>query len=1048
MRYRLKAGGIGWLSVAALTVFGARPLRAWADGPGVESHDPAVDASHLQVDPDLAIHLFAAEPMLANPTAIDVDERGRVWVCEAVNYRAFQNADVIGDHTEGDRIVIVEDTDGDARADRSVVFYQGHDVDSAHGVMVVPGADGKGTKALVSALDRVFYLIDDDGDLRADRKEVLFTGIEGVQHDHGIHSFHFGPDGKLYFNFGNEGKRIKDREGRPVVDLQGHVVDGTRQPYQEGMVFRCDVDGSHFETLAWNFRNNWEVCVDSFGTMWQSDNDDDGNRACRLNYVMEYGNYGYKDEMTGAAWSEPRTNREVEIPRRHWHQNDPGVVPTLYITGAGAPTGMCVYESGLLPQRFRGALIHADAGPNLCLAYATKPEGGGYTAEPLKLIDGSGDKWFRPSDVCVAPDGSLIVADWYDPGVGGHRMEDIRKGRLFRLAPQGEIEHRYRPPAADVSSAQAAARLLKSPNMAARVLAWTTLQRLGEKAKPALEEMRRSPNPVYRARALWVLGKLGLPAGATAEIVRAACQDSEADVRVVGVRLARQLLGRLAFADFKGTIPLDDPSAAVRREILLGLHQVKAEWLSEANGDAVFSKAWAQLARQYDGEDRWYLEALGIAAEGRWDECLAALDLGADRLKTDRAARDIVWRSRASNTCELVASLIADGAIPEEEVPRLFRALDFQADGPRQKVLRQLAFDGHDGLPAERVTTIRSEALSRLREFDASHDEHALAVLDQMLDACAGSEQFVRLVDKFGVGRRYADLLALAQAQPESQLAVDSLVVLYGKGQASLVAEALGSDNLELVEKTLLAMYAAGDNRGNEALLKLLADGGRPLSARRLAVKALGATLSGAQQLVDMARRKDCPSELRDALAATLRSARWPPVLEAAASIFPAPPSKDNRALPALGELVEMKGDSARGKAVFLSTGTCAKCHQPNDGGRDIGPNLSDIGNKLARQAMFESILYPSAAISHNFENYLVFTDDGRSFGGLLVSESDAEIRLKDENGIVHSIAVDAIEEKRKSGTSLMPANIQQLISTQELVDVVDYLSTLKEKRP
>ena len=99
------------------------------------------------------------------------------------------------------------------------------------------------------------------------------------------------------------------------------------------MVFRCDLDGSNFEVLGHNFRNNYEVAVDSFGTLWQSDNDDDGNRGVRINYVMEYGNYGYVDEMTGAGWQAKRTNMEKEIPLRHWHLNDPGVVPNLLQTG-------------------------------------------------------------------------------------------------------------------------------------------------------------------------------------------------------------------------------------------------------------------------------------------------------------------------------------------------------------------------------------------------------------------------------------------------------------------------------------------------------------------------------------------------------------------------------------------------------------------------------------------------------------------------------------------------------------------------------------------
>ena len=222
------------------------------------------------------------------------------------NYRNWN-----GSRPEGDRILVLEDTDGDGQADKQTVFYQGRDIDSAHGVCVL------GNRVIVSAGDKVQVFYDDNGDLKSDRKETLFSGIGGTQHDHGIHAFVFGPDGKLYFNFGNAGKRIKDKDGKPLIDAAGNEINNGRKPYQEGMIFRCNPDGSEIETLAWNFRNNWEVTVDSFGTLWQSDNDDDGNRGVRINYVMEFGNYGYKDELTGAGWKEPADqhgNRDPAAP--------------------------------------------------------------------------------------------------------------------------------------------------------------------------------------------------------------------------------------------------------------------------------------------------------------------------------------------------------------------------------------------------------------------------------------------------------------------------------------------------------------------------------------------------------------------------------------------------------------------------------------------------------------------------------------------------------------------------------------------------------------
>ena len=224
------------------------------------------------------------------------------------------------------------------------------------------------------------------------------------------------------------------------------------------------------------FRNNWETTIDSFGTLWQSDNDDDGNRGTRINFVMEHGNYGYRDEITGAGWREDRLNQESEIMYKHWHLNDPGVVPNLLQTGAGSPSGICFYEGRLLPKRFWDQIIHCDPGPNTVRAYPTTVSGAGYKATIDPLMTGTADRWFRPADVCVAPDGSLFVTDWYDPGVGGHRQGDSDRGRLFRIAPPG---HKYEVPNYNYGTAKGAATALRNPNLAVRYRAWQSLHKMG-----------------------------------------------------------------------------------------------------------------------------------------------------------------------------------------------------------------------------------------------------------------------------------------------------------------------------------------------------------------------------------------------------------------------------------------------------------------------------------------------------------------------------------------------------------------------------------------
>jgi putative membrane-bound dehydrogenase-like protein len=247
----------------------------------------------LKTRDGLETTLFAHEPMLTNPTNLDIDARGRVWITEAYNYRNQINTKNPYKKA-GDRIVIMEDTNGDGVADTSKVFYQDSTINAAWHCCT-----RKQSNCFRSP--NVFVFTDTNGDDKPDSKELLFRGIGGEQHDHAIHAFNFGPDGKYYFNFGNAGDSILDKNGNVIKDPYGRVVNNSGKPYRQGMVFRCDPDGSNLEVLAHNFRNNYEVAVDAFGTLWQSDNDDDGNRGVRINYVMEYGNYGYTDEMTVQA---------------------------------------------------------------------------------------------------------------------------------------------------------------------------------------------------------------------------------------------------------------------------------------------------------------------------------------------------------------------------------------------------------------------------------------------------------------------------------------------------------------------------------------------------------------------------------------------------------------------------------------------------------------------------------------------------------------------------------------------------------------------------
>ena len=479
----------GVLAAGLIAAAGALAAESPAPRHGLAAAREQLKA--MTVADGLEVTLFAAEPMVLNPANMDVDARGRVWITEGVNYRVWQKWGRL--RPAGDRIVILEDTDGDGAADKETTFYQGNEINTALGICVL------GEKVYVSSSPNIYVFTDADGDGKADGPpQVLFSGIGGRDNDHGVHAMVFGPDGRLYFNFGNASGQIKRPDGSPLTDGDGNLVAAQGRPYRQGMTFRCNPDGSDFETLAWNFRNPYEVAVDSLGTLWQSDNDDDGNQGVRINYVMEFGNFGYTDEITWAglddAWKKALRKGAAEAEKilHEWHLTDPGVVPNLLHTGGGSPCGLCVYEGTLLPERYRNQLIHCDAGPRVVRAYAIEKDGAGYKAQVLPIL-ASSDDWFRPVDVCVAPDGSLYVADWNDAGVGGHYMADQKvetmTGRVYRVAPKG---HKLSAPARlDLKTPAGCAQALESPNQATRFLAWRELARSGAAAEPELARLWR-----------------------------------------------------------------------------------------------------------------------------------------------------------------------------------------------------------------------------------------------------------------------------------------------------------------------------------------------------------------------------------------------------------------------------------------------------------------------------------------------------------------------------------------------------------------------------
>src|SRR5262245_28786149 len=278
------------------------PMKRWLPlllGPALA----VLPAAPAQVPPDkalatfkvssgLEISLWAAEPLFVNPTCMDIDHKGRVWVCESVNYRTKLGGRPLN-RPEGDRILILEDTTGAGKADKVTVFYQSPQTLAPLGIAVAPHPDGPGCTVFVCQSPDILVFEDQDGDGKADGPpRKLLSGFRGYDHDHGVHGILIGPDGKLYFSVGDQGVQ-------GLVDKRGRKWTSNGTDCRAGTNWRCDLDGKNLELLAHNFRNQYEPCMDSFGTMFVSDNDDDGLDQVRICYVMPGGNYGYWPRRRG-----------------------------------------------------------------------------------------------------------------------------------------------------------------------------------------------------------------------------------------------------------------------------------------------------------------------------------------------------------------------------------------------------------------------------------------------------------------------------------------------------------------------------------------------------------------------------------------------------------------------------------------------------------------------------------------------------------------------------------------------------------------------------
>lgn len=621
-----------------LTTIGilAAPLFGGDFQPSAPSGKVTVD--HFQVPDGFEVTVWASTPMLFNPTNMDIDAAGRVWVAEGVNYRKHAER-----RADGDRIIVLEDTDGDGSADSSHTFVQEKGLIAPLGVAVFDNV------IVVSQPPDLLVYTDVDRDLRfnpeTDTREVLLSGFNAINHDHSLHSVTGGPDGKWYFNNGNCGAQFTDKSGKTFRiggdyyernndnwPVDSPAIAGQKSDdgfvWTPGFTVRMNADGTDAEIIGHGYRNSFEQVVNSFGEVFQSDNDDPP--ACRNSYVLEYGSAGYFTR-------EGKNYRSVKRPgqehwRNHWRQDDPGTFDVGDVYGGGSPTGVMFYENGAMGAEFVGTYLSCEPGRNVVFAYRPEVRGAGYKLDRKDWLttNTSGEFFgsdfvggeknlpvagtqgeallFRPSDIAAGADGALYVSDWFDPRVGGHAdLDESCSGTIYRIAPKGFVPE---IPVFDLATVDGAITALRSPAVNVRWTGFNALKSIGDEAFAAVSSLLDDKNPYVAARAIWLLPHFGDQGVAKTEEL---LNSEEPMVRLTAFRALRRIdhdISSAAMSLARDKLP------ALRRDAALAMRGLPAE---------KSAPVLIAVAEKWDGKDKNYLEAIGLGAENVEDRVWKAI---------------------------------------------------------------------------------------------------------------------------------------------------------------------------------------------------------------------------------------------------------------------------------------------------------------------------------------------------------------------------------------------------------------------------------------
>jgi putative membrane-bound dehydrogenase-like protein len=993
---------------ALLLALGATPVARQPGNPPYSPRD-ALNTFRL-ADENLQIELFASEPLISDPVAMEIDEDGRTYVVEMHGYPL----DVGG----SGRVILLDDRDGNGLPDRSTVF--------ADGLKLPTGIMRWKKGVIVTDSPDVLYLEDTNGDGRADVRRVLLTGFALSNPQHTTNTPVYGLDNWIYV--ANEGpvrtiryQNLFGDEGKPVHFPS--LPNGPRLPPDaDGRNVRFKPDTMQLEALS--SRSQFGQTFDEWG-----------------HHFLNTNNRHIYHEVIGAPYltRNPLLVVPSAIEQVPDYRQPAEVFPITrnprfeLLTDVGVMTSACgitYYSANLFPEKYRRAVFVAEGAHNIVHAATLRDHG--VTFRASRMFDdreflASTDSWFRPVNFYIGPDGALYVVDyyrklfehpeWMDDATAksGDLYAGSDRGRIYRIVPRGTARPSWMGRVGlGAASTVELVRRLSDPNIWWRRHAQRLLvDRQDAAAAAALEHVViEGTSPVGRVHALWTLQGLG---GVTVGMLERALRDPVAGVRENAVRLAHPIwmfdsTGRAREAlrsverdtdpkvmfQFLLTLGYLGPDTRVTRHRLLFEH-VEDEWVQIA----------ALSAERLNAED-FFRDAVNTVTDRDTPGRRALFT----RLGAMVAAGDAVAATR---------SLVAESLRSADAASQWWRSatLDGVASGLRPDARRSAAFDDERRVLAASVSRGASAPLRR----------SALRLLEVL---GLGSGQEVVLSDALRTARS-----AIAGVEER----VDAIRLLaLGSGAKDAAAFTAILSEADPAPVQVAAVRALSDAVGDASASTFVGLWDRWTPAvRDEAVRSMTRTPARARVLIDaVAAGTVRATEIDRPLRIRLMMLADDELRGRARQLFAESPAASKDALARFARAADLRGDRARGQAVF--TRVCSTCHlYRGSGGSAYGPDLGEVRNRLPLSLMTD-IIDPNHSIADGYELWTVELADGTTAAGIVGAETPTSITFRAPGGAETTIPRERIKSMRIADLSAMPEGLASQIDVQQMADLIAFI--------